>query len=170
MKHVLRFSGLLLLFVSVSCVGQDTSSTLTSNWKNLKAQLQTRTKIVSNLTNVLSKSSEVNKTSLNNAKNFNSDLFNIVDTLNLANSISISLASEQNSKLTQALSRTLATLENDPSFRGREDVVSLMAQLEGCENRIALAKNEYNSFCKHNGRLDLLFDKGQSKDTREVKF
>ena len=43
-------------------------------------------------------------------------------------------------------------------------------QLESCENRIALAKREYNETCKEYKRTDLYFGSGQVDKAPEVKF
>ena len=169
MKLFIQLSFLLLL-ASQNCFGQDTISIINASWTNLKTQLLRRADIVSNLTGLLSKSSKIDKEQLNNSKVFAVDLFKYVDTLNKKDSLSVSLASIKNNKLTQALARTIVTLENDSKLRSNNDVNGLLMQLEGCENRMALAKRAYNETCKKFKRTDLLFGPDQRVKAPEVKF
>jgi LemA protein len=46
-------------------------------------------------------------------------------------------------EMTSALSRLLVVSENYPQLRASENFLSLQAQLEGTENRIAVARNRY---------------------------
>jgi len=47
-------------------------------------------------------------------------------------------------ELSSALSRLLATVENYPQLRATESFRDLMVQLEGTENRIAVARGDFN--------------------------
>ena len=160
----------IILFSVQTSYGQDTTTQINTAWINLKTQLQRRTDIVSNLTSILSKSTKVDKEQLNNSKAFSIDLFKYVDTLNFKDSLSISLANGKNNRLTQALARTLATLENDKKLMSDNQLQGLLMQLEGCENRIALAKREYNDVCKEYGKADLLFGSDMVEKANEIKF
>lgn len=169
MKLITTF--ILFFFFSFQTIyGQDTTAQINTAWTNLKIQLQRRTDIVSNLTSILYKSTKVDKEQLNNSKLFSIDLFKYVDTLSFKDSLTISLASIKNNKLTQALSRTLASLENDKKLRSDNQLQGLLMQLEGCENRIALAKREYNDVCKEYGKTDILFGSDNAEKAPEVKF
>lgn len=169
MKHFFRISVVLIL-ISQNSFGQDTTALINSSWTNLKTQLQRRTNIISNLAAVLSKSKKVDKVELKNLKTYSIDLFNYVDTLTFKDSLSISLVNTKNNRLTQAVSRTLVALENDIKFKNKNEVSGLLMQLEGCENRIALAKREYNETCKEYQRPDLHFGNNQVEKAPEVKF
>ncbi len=169
MKHFFLISVLSIL-ISQSCFGQDTTALINTSWTNLKTQLQRRTDLISNLTNVLSKSKKVDKVELKNSKTYSIDLFNYIDTLTFKDSLTISLANAKNNQLTQAISRTLVTLEKDIKFKNKNEVSGLLMQLEGCENRIALAKREYNEICKEYQRADLYFGNIQVDKAPEVKF
>jgi LemA protein len=169
MRHFFRISVLLIL-LSQSCFGQDTTALINASWTNLKTQLQRRTDIITNLTNELYKSTNVDKVELTNSKTYCIDLFKYVDTLTFRDSLSISLAYNKNNRLTQAISRTLVTLENDQNFKNRNEVTILIMHLEGCENRLALVKREYNETCKVYQRTDLYFGNNQVDKAPEVKF
>ena len=169
MKHFFRIF-LSLILISQSCFGQDTTALINSNWTNLKTRLQRRTDIISNLTTVLSRSKKIDKVELQNLKTYSIDLFNHVDTLTFKDSLSISLINTKNNKLTQAISRTLVTLENDMKFKNKNEVSRLLMQLEGCENQIALARLEYNEACKEYQRPYLYFGNDKVDKAPEVKF
>ena len=50
-----------------------------------------------------------------------------------------------NQALTQGLGRLLAIVENYPELRSSENFRALQDQLEGTENRIAVARQDYNT-------------------------
>lgn len=50
---------------------------------------------------------------------------------------------ENQSSLTSALSRLLAVVENYPDLKANQNFLALQAQLEGTENRIAVARRDY---------------------------
>ncbi|HEY4191409.1 MAG TPA: LemA family protein [Mesorhizobium sp.] len=50
---------------------------------------------------------------------------------------------ESQSGLTSALSRLLAVAENYPDLKANQNFLALQAQLEGTENRIAVARRDY---------------------------
>jgi LemA protein len=50
---------------------------------------------------------------------------------------------ENQSALTGALSRLLAVVENYPDLKANQNFLALQAQLEGTENRIAVARRDY---------------------------
>jgi LemA protein len=57
-------------------------------------------------------------------------------------------------ELSQALSRLLAVAENYPQLKATESFRDLQVQLEGTENRIAVARNDFNNAAKdHNTKV-----------------
>ena len=50
---------------------------------------------------------------------------------------------QSQSQLTGALSRPLAVVENYPDLKANQNFLALQAQLEGTENRIAVARRDY---------------------------
>ena len=157
------------LLVASHSFGQDTTCHINASWTGLKTQLQRRSDIAVNLTVVLSRSKAENK-QLNNFKASAIDLSKFIDTFYLKDSVTVSLAAIKNEKLTESLARTLITTENDKKIRSDTAFIDLLMQLEGCENRIALAKQDYNNACKMCHRTDLQFRVGQTNRAAEVKF
>ena len=52
---------------------------------------------------------------------------------------------QANAELTQGLGRLLAIVENYPELRSSENFRALQDQLEGTENRISVARQDYNA-------------------------
>ena len=67
-------------------------------------------------------------------------------TIDPANATPDQLAAYQKAQgeLSQALGRLLAVAENYPELKANENFRDLQAQLEGTENRIAIARQEFN--------------------------
>ena len=56
-------------------------------------------------------------------------------------------------ELSQALGRLLAVAENYPDLKANQNFLELQAQLEGTENRIAVARNAFNETAKEYNKL-----------------
>jgi len=56
-------------------------------------------------------------------------------------------------ELSQALGRLLAVTENYPDLKANKNFLELQAQLEGTENRIAVARNAFNEAAKTYNQL-----------------
>ncbi len=56
---------------------------------------------------------------------------------------------EAQNKVTSALGRLIAVAENYPDLKANTSFLELQSQLEGTENRIAVARREYNDIVKH---------------------
>lgn len=52
---------------------------------------------------------------------------------------------EANDEISSALSRLLVVVENYPDLKASQNFTDLQTQLEGTENRIAIARQEYNA-------------------------
>jgi LemA protein len=53
--------------------------------------------------------------------------------------------SQANSELSSALGRLLVVVENYPDLKSNQNFLNLQEQLEGTENRIAVARTDYNN-------------------------
>lgn len=167
----LTFKLIISFFIfSQTCIAQDTTKAVNDAWANLKTQLQRRTDIVNNIANVLAKSKQVDQMELTKAKGLAVDLFKYTDTLKTLDSLSIFYVNALNTDLTQALARTLVTLERDQKLRSSASVQDLLVQLEGIENRIMVAKMDYNDICSDNNKKELFFGNNTKAKPPEVKF
>ena len=117
---------------------------VTSSWAQVENQYQRRSDLVPNLV----------ATVKGYAAHENETLQGVVDararatqiTLDPANATAEQLAAYQTAQgeLSQALGRLLAVAENYPDLKANENFRDLQQQLEGTENRIAVARQLFN--------------------------
>jgi LemA protein len=67
-----------------------------------------------------------------------------VDPTKLADPAQIAAFEQAQGALTQSLGRLLVTVEKYPELKSNENFLQLQSQLEGTENRIAVARRDYN--------------------------
>lgn len=106
---------------------------------NIETQLQRRADLIPNLINTvkgyMSYESEVIK--------------NITEArASLAGAKTMSEKANADSKLTSALNNLLVVVENYPNLKASEEFTSLMDELSGTENRITVARTDYNGAVK----------------------
>lgn len=103
---------------------------------NIDTQLQRRSDLIPNLVNTVkgyaSQETDI-FTSIADARSKLAGATNITDQANADNDLS------------NALSRLLVIVENYPDLKSSENFKDLSVQLEGTENRIAIARQDYNT-------------------------
>ncbi|MEG0307791.1 MAG: LemA family protein [Clostridium sp.] len=115
-------------------VGLDQS--VTNAESNIDTQLQRRSDLIPNLVNTVkgyaSQESEI--------------FTNIADArAKLAGATNVSEQAAADSELSGALSRLLVVVEKYPDLKSSQNFTDLSVQLEGTENRIAIARQDYNT-------------------------
>lgn len=106
---------------------------------NIDAQLQRRADLIPNLVNTVkgyTNHEEEVFTSLAEARQ------------NLMSAKTPSEKADADQQLSTALANVVAIAEAYPELKSNELYVSMMDELEGCENRISYARTEYNSVAK----------------------
>lgn len=68
---------------------------------------------------------------------------------NYANALDANQKAEAATQVEGSLSRLIAIMENYPDLKSSENVQTLMAQLEGTENRISVERKRYNDEVKN---------------------
>lgn len=105
----------------------------------IETQLQRRADLIPNLVETVRGVAAQESTVFTNVANARSRLAGAVQ------SGDIGEMAAANAALSQGLGRLLAIVENYPELRSSESFLRLQDQLEGTENRIAVARQDYNS-------------------------
>ena len=113
-------------------------------WSNVETQYQRRADLIPNLVSTVK----------GYAAHEESTLQAVVDARSKATSVNISMDEltpekiaeyqKAQSAVTSALGRLIAVSENYPELKANQNFLELQAQLEGTENRITVARKEFN--------------------------
>lgn len=111
------------------------NESVNSNWSQIDNQLQRRADLIPNLVATVKGFASQEKDILNNIADSRSRLLG-------AQGVADKAAAD--AQLTSALSRLLAIVENYPTLKSDANFRQLMDELAGTENRIAVARKDYN--------------------------
>ena len=122
----------------------DKDTQVEKSWANVQTQYQRRADLIPNLVRTVQGAANFEKGTLTaviqaraNATGINLN----ADQLTPENIQKFQAAQDQ---LSGSLSRLLAVAENYPQLRATQNFSELQAQLEGTENRITVARNDFN--------------------------
>lgn len=116
------------------------------SWSEVQNQYQRRADLVPNLVNVVKGYAKHEEQVLTEVTQARANVAGLkVDKEVLENPELFKKYQEAQSQMTGALSRLLAVTENYPDLKANEQFRDLQVQLEGTENRIAVARNRYIS-------------------------
>ena len=125
-----------------------TDATVGEKWAQVQTQYQRRADLIPNLVRTVQGAANFEKSTLQaviqaraNATGINLN----ADQLTPENIKKFQAAQDQ---LSGSLSRLLAVAENYPQLRATQNFSDLQAQLEGTENRISVARNDFNGAVK----------------------
>ena len=115
------------------------------SWSNVETQYQRRADLIPNLVNTVKGAAEFERGTLEAVTNARARATSI--NINADDLTPEKLAEYQaaQGQLSQGLGRLLATAENYPQLRSNAQFQELQAQLEGTENRIAVARDRFNA-------------------------
>ncbi|PIT66197.1 LemA family protein [Snodgrassella alvi] len=147
-KRLMGWIGTFILVLSLSGCGYNTMQSqdeaANAAWSEVLNQYQRRADLVPNLVNTVKGYAKHEQQVLTDVTNARSR----VGSLNMTSSDADNPAkmeqfSQAQGNLSSALSRLLVVTENYPDLKADQSFRDLQAQLEGTENRIALARNRY---------------------------
>lgn len=117
-----------------------------ATWSEVQNQYQRRADLVPNLVNVVKGYAKHEEQVLTEVTQARANVAGLkVDKEVLENPELFAKYQEAQAQMSGALSRLLAVTENYPDLKANEQFRDLQVQLEGTENRIAVARNRYIS-------------------------
>jgi LemA protein len=154
--HFLRFTGfsrlvtLLTLLLGVFAGGCgyneiiDRDEEVKASWAEVQNQYQRRSDLVPNLVKVVKGNAQFEKETLEGVVEARSKVAGVkVDAATIDDPAKLKQFEEAQAGLTNALSRLMVVVERYPDLKATEGFRDLQAQLEGTENRIAVARKRY---------------------------
>ncbi len=146
----MRNARVLVLFAALLLGGcgyndiQRADEAVKSAWSEVLNQYQRRADLVPNLVNTVKGFAAQEQQVLTQVTEARSRVGSIQATPELINDPqAFERFREAQASMTSALSRLLAVAENYPTLKSDQNFRDLQAQLEGTENRIAVARNRY---------------------------
>lgn len=117
---------------------------VTASWSEVQNQYQRRADLVPNLVNVVKGYAKHEEKVLIEVTQARANVAGLkVDKEVLEDPALFQKYQEAQAQMTSALSRLIAVSENYPDLKANEQFRDLQVQLEGTENRIAVARNRY---------------------------
>lgn len=117
---------------------------VTASWSEVQNQYQRRADLVPNLVNVVKGYAKHEQQVLTEVTQARSNVAGLkVDKDVLDDPALFEKYQQTQAQMTSALSRLIAVSENYPDLKANEQFRDLQVQLEGTENRIAVARNRY---------------------------
>ncbi|HET9150735.1 MAG TPA: LemA family protein [Gemmatimonadales bacterium] len=142
MKRVRLSSALLLVALATSGCGYNSIQTLDEKVNqaqgNIQTQLQRRADLIPNLVETVKGVTKQEDTVFITIANARARLSGAVQSGNVPE------MAAANAALSGGLSRLLAIVENYPDLKSSQNFRDLQSQLEGTENRISVARTDYN--------------------------
>jgi LemA protein len=116
-----------------------------SSWSQVENQYQRRYDLVPNLVETVKGFAKQEREVLENVTAARARVGQLTVTPEVLNNPEAFARFQQaQDGLSSALSRLMAVVENYPQLRSNENFLTLQSQLEGTENRIAVARNRFN--------------------------
>jgi LemA protein len=147
MRPIRIFAALLLTLTLAGCGYNDfqrLDEQVKSNWSEVLNQYQRRADLVPNLVNTVKGFAAQERQVLTQVTEARARVGSIQATPELVNDeAAFKKFQEAQAGMSSALSRLIAVSENYPQLKSDANFRDLQAQLEGTENRIAVARNRY---------------------------
>lgn len=148
-NRALRLGLVSAMALGLSACGVNTIPTKEENvkakWADVENQYQRRADLVPNLVATVQGYAKQEKDVLESVTKARASATQVqVDPTKLSDPAQIAAFEQAQGALTQSLGRLLVTVEKYPDLKSNENFLQLQSQLEGTENRIAVARRDYN--------------------------
>ena len=153
-KYVLGCGGILILLVLIVMIGGcgsynglvAASQNVDAKWAQVQSQYQRRADLIPNLVQTVSGVANFEKSTLTEITEARASIGKVQITNNQAPAAAEELEKFEKAQgqLSSALSRLLVVAERYPDLKASTNFRDLQAQLEGTENRITVARQDFN--------------------------
>jgi LemA protein len=152
MKKALIPIGIIVLiglFVYTKSVGVyntfvQTEETINGQWAEVETQYQRRADLIPNLVNTVKGYADFEQETLTGVIEARAKATSITLQADDVTPENIARFQEAQDQLSGSLSRLLVAVERYPDLKANQNFLELQAQLEGTENRIAVARRNFN--------------------------
>lgn len=115
------------------------------SWGNVESQYQRRSDLIGNLVNTVKGAADFEKSTLEAVVNARAKASSVqIDPSNMTPQ-QMQQFQQAQGDLSQSLGRLLVTVEKYPDLKANQNFLQLQSQLEGTENRINYARDEYTA-------------------------
>ncbi|PSL03433.1 LemA family protein [Cecembia rubra] len=140
---------LIGLFIYVKAVGVynmfvQNEETINGNWAEVETQYQRRADLIPNLVNTVKGYADFEQETLTGVIEARAKATSINLSVEELSPEKIAQFQQAQDQLSGALSRLLVAVERYPDLKANQNFLELQAQLEGTENRIAVARRNFN--------------------------
>ena len=148
-KIVFGVIAVLILFVIIGgCNGYNNlvklDETVKTSWSNVETQYQRRADLIPNLVNTVKGAAKFEQSTLTAVIEARASASKITIDPDKLNAENIQKYQAAQGQITQALGKLMVLTENYPQLKATQQFSDLSAQLEGTENRITVARKDYN--------------------------
>jgi LemA protein len=141
-------AALVLLLGGCGCNGYNglvtLDETVKNKWANVESDYQRRSDLIPNLVNTVKGEANFEQTTLQNVISARASATQIKLDANDLSPEKIQQYQAAQGQLSQALGKLLMVTENYPNLRANDAFRGLQTQLESTENRIKVARNDFN--------------------------
>ena len=141
-------AALVLLLGGCGCNGYNglvkLDEAVKNTWANVESDYQRRADLIPNLVNTVKGEANFEQTTLQNVISARASATQVKLDANDLSPEKIQQYQAAQGQLSQALGKLLMVTENYPNLRANDAFRGLQTQLEGTENRIKVARNDFN--------------------------
>ncbi|SMC79971.1 LemA family protein [Pedobacter africanus] len=147
-KTVLAIAGILILVVAMSGCGYNSMVKLDEDvkakWNQVETQYQRRSDLIPNLVNTVKGAAKFEQSTLTQVTEARAKATQVTVDPDKLTPESIEKFQAAQGQVSQALGRLLMVTENYPQLKATEQFRDVSAELAGTENRIAVARKDFN--------------------------
>jgi len=155
---LLIIGAIVLILLAWGCGGYNglvkQDEVVKNKWGDVQSSYQRRADLIPNLVNVVRSEATFEQTTLQNVIEARAKATQLQVNPNDLTPEKLQQFQQAQGQLSQALGRLLVVTENYPTLRSNDAFRGLQSQLEGTENRINVARNDFNSaVAKYNTKV-----------------